>query len=151
VRNLWTHEMSGPLVGGVNVSVAPDDVAMLRVSRKNDFPLPPLITADSFLVSIRSTGGASQKLTRALTVTNKGTAELPLWRIEEGLPPWLSVIVSKSGRSQTFTNTVSTAGLKKGLYHAVVRADNTEPVSDKPMSALYYDVDLEVTQDVSGK
>ena len=45
---------------------------------------------------------------------------------------------------------VSTAALKKGLYHALVRADNTEPVSGKPMSALYYDVDLEVTQDVRG-
>ncbi len=49
------------------------------------------------------------------------------------------------GKSQTFTNTVSTAGLKPGLYHAVVRADNVEPVSGRPMSALYYDVDLEVT------
>jgi len=67
----------------------------------------------------------------------------------EGLPPWLSVTVLKSGKSQTFTNTVSTAGLKKGLYHAVVRADNTEPVSGKPMSALYYDVDLEIIQEVS--
>ena len=47
-----------------------------------------------------------------------------------------------------FTNTVSTAGLKKGLYHAVVRADNIEPVSGKPMSSLYYDVDLEVPADV---
>jgi hypothetical protein len=57
--------------------------------------------------------------------------------------------VSKNGKSQTFINTVSTAGLKKGLYHAVVRADNTEPVSGQPMSALYYDVDLEVTREVS--
>jgi hypothetical protein len=41
--------------------------------------------------------------------------------------------------------------LKKGLYHAVVRADNTEPVSGQPMSALCYDVDLEVARDVSGR
>jgi len=31
------------------------------------------------------------------------------------------------------------------------RADNTEPVSGKPMSALYYDVDLEVTRDVRNR
>ena len=57
-----------------------------------------------------------------------------------GLPSWLSVTVTKHGKSQTLTNTVSTAGLAKGSYHAVVRADNTEPVSRQPMSALYYDV-----------
>jgi hypothetical protein len=45
-------------------------------------------------------------------------------------------------------NTVSTAGLKRGLYHTVVRLDNIEPVSGRPMSAVYYDVDLEVTDDV---
>ena len=61
-----------------------------------------------------------------------------------GLPSWLSVAVTKHGKSQTLSNTVSTAGLAKGLYHAVVRADNIEPVSGQPMSALYYDVDLEV-------
>jgi alpha-galactosidase len=151
VRNLWTHETSGPLTGGVTVSVAPDDIAMLRISTKNNFPLPPIIVADSYLVSLRSTGGTPQKLTGAITVTNRGSSELPPWRIGEGLPGWLSVTVSKNGKSQTFTNSTSTAGLKKGLYHAVVRADNTEPVSGKPMSTLYYDVDLEVTQDVSSE
>jgi hypothetical protein len=55
------------------------------------------------------------------------------------------VAVTRNGKSQTLTNTVSTAGVKKGLYHAVVRADNIEPLSGKPMSALYYDVDLQVT------
>jgi len=124
----------------VTVDVAPGDVAMLRVSMKNDFPLPPIIVADSCLISLRSTGRVPQKLTGTITVTNKGSS---------GLPPWLSVTVSKNGKSQTFINTVSTAGLKKGLYHAVVRADNTEPVSGQPMSALYYDVDLEVTREVS--
>jgi len=54
------------------------------------------------------------------------------------------VLVRRSGNSQTLTNTVSTAGLKQGFYHALVRADNVEPVSGKPMSALYYDVDLEI-------
>ena len=151
VRNLWTHETSGPLVGGVNVSVAPDDVAMLRVSRKNDFPLPPIIVADSYVVSLRSKGSAPQKLSGAITITSKGSFELPLWRVGKGLPAWLSVTVTKNEKSQTFTNTVSTAGLKKGLYHAVVRADNTEPVSGRPISSHYYDVDLEVAQDVSGK
>jgi alpha-galactosidase len=151
VRNLWTHETSGPLTGGVTVSVAPDDAAMLRISMKDDFPLPPIIVADSYLISLRSAGSAPQQLTGAITITNRGSAELPHWRVGEGLPPWLSVNVTKNGRSQTFTNMVSTAGLKKGLYHAVVRADNTEPVSGKPLSALYYDVDLEVTGDVSGQ
>ena len=151
VRNLWTHETTGPSTGGVTVSVAPDDVAMLRVSVKDDFPLPPIIVADTYLVSLRATGATPQKLTGTITITNKGSAELPLWRVGEGLPAWLSVTVNKSGKSQTFINTISTAGLKKGLYHAVVRADNSEPVSGKPMSALYYDVDLEVSRDVSGK
>jgi hypothetical protein len=150
-RNLWSRETTGPLTGGVTVTVAPEDVAMLRISVRDDFPLPPIIVADSYLVSLRSTSGTPQKLAGAIAVTDRGTAELPLWRVGKGLPSWLSVTVSKSGNSQTFTNTVSTAGLKKGLYHAVVRADNTEPVSGKPMSALYYDVDLEVTQDAKGK
>jgi len=50
-----------------------------------------------------------------------------------------------------FTNRVSTAGLKKGVYHAIVRADNAEPITGRPMSALYYDIDLEVEQDVGGR
>ena len=37
---------------------------------------------------------------------------------------------------------VSSAGLPPW------RADNVEPISGKPMSALYYDVDLEVARDV---
>jgi hypothetical protein len=45
---------------------------------------------------------------------------------------------------------IPTSGLKKGLYHAVVRLDNAEPVSGKPMSAVYYDIDLEVPNDVKG-
>jgi len=32
-----------------------------------------------------------------------------------------------------------------------MRADNTEPRSNKPLSALYYDVDLEIPGDVSRK
>jgi hypothetical protein len=150
VRNLWTHETTGPLTGGVTVNVAPGDVVLLRVSAKNDFPLPPVLVADSYLVSLRSEGSSSEKLSAEITVTNMGSAELPLWRVGAGLPAWLSVGVSKKGNNQTFFSTVSTAGLKKGSYHAVVRADNTEPVSGRPMSAFYYDVDLEVTRDVGG-
>ncbi len=56
--------------------------------------------------------------------------------------------VEGSGKSQKLVNTVRTAELKKGAYHALVRADNVETVSGKPMSALYYDVDLEVVDDV---
>jgi alpha-galactosidase len=145
VRNLWTHETTGPMTGGCTVNVAPDDVAMLRVSAKNDFPIPPVIVADSYLVSMKTAGPGLQKLVGTITVTNKGSADLAPWRVAGGLPPWLSVTVAASGKSQTFTNTVSAAGLKPGPYHAVVRADNAEPVSGRPMSALYYDVDLEVT------
>ena len=65
----------------------------------------------------------------------------------QGLPAWLAVTVAKNGQTQTITNTVSTAGLKKGLSHAVVRLDNVEPISGKPMSAVYYDVDVEVADD----
>ena len=149
VRNLWTHETTGPFTGGVTVSISPGDVAMLRVSEKNDFPMPPILMADSYLVSLRTASPAPETLSGTITVTNRGSAELPQWRVAEGLPSWLTVTVIRTGRSQTFTNSISTAGLKKGLYHALVRADNTEPVSGRPMSALYYDVDLEVTRDVS--
>jgi hypothetical protein len=64
--------------------------------------------------------------------------------VHAGLPSWLLVTVSQSGNTQTFSTKVSTPGLAKGRYHAVVRADNREPLSGLPMSALYYDVDLEV-------
>ncbi len=149
VRNLWTHETSGPHAGGVNVPVGPDDVAFLRISKTNEFPIPPVLVADAYLVSLRSTGSRPEKLTGTVTVANKGSTDLPPWSVDPGsLPPWLSVSVTGSGKSQAFVNTVSTAGLKKGSYHAVVRADNVEPVSGKPMSALYYDVDLEVPRDV---
>ena len=150
MRNLWTHETTGPVTGGVAVSVAPDEAAFLRVSPRNDFPIPPIIAANSYLVSLRSAGTAPQKLAGAITVTNKGSAELAPWRVGKGLPDWLSVAVTTNGKSQTFTNTVSTAGLKPGLYHAVVRADNVEPLSGRPLSALYYDVDLEVAPGAAG-
>lgn len=149
VRNLWTHETTGPQAGGVSVSIGPDDVAFLRISKKNDFPIPPILVADTYLISLRAAGSRPEKLTGTVTVTNKGSSDLPPWRVDpRSLPPWLSVAVMGSGKNQAFVNTVSTAGLKKGPYHAVVRADNVEPISGRPMSALYYDVDLEVARNV---
>jgi alpha-galactosidase len=149
VRNLWTRETSGPHAGGVNVSVGPDDVAFFRISKKNEFPIPPILVADTYLVSFRSTTARDEKLTGTVTATNKGSSDLPPWRVDQkSLPPWLAVAVTESGRSQTFVNSVSTAGLKKGSYHAIVRADNVEPISGRTMSAFYYDVDLEVVRNV---
>jgi alpha-galactosidase len=150
VRNLWRHQTTGPHRGGISVRVAPNDVALLRISRTNAFPVPPIIVADSYLVSFRTAGPAAHKLTRAITVKTNGSDELPLWKVRPGLPSWLSVAVTRNGMTQTLTNTVSTGGLKKGLYHALVRADNIEPVSGRPMSSLYYDVDLEITGGAGG-
>jgi len=148
VRNLWTHETSGPHKGGFTVSVGPNDVAFLRVSKTDDFPIPPVLVADTYRLVLRSTGARPETLTGRITVTNKGSSDLAPWRIDpESLPPWLEVAVTRSGRTQTFVNTVSTKGLKKGNHHAIVRADNVEPVSGRPMSALYYDADLEVVRD----
>jgi hypothetical protein len=144
VRNLWMHRTTGPHRGGITVTVPASDVALLRISESNAFPEPPVIVADSYWLSFRVPAAGPQKLTGAITVKTTGSDELPLWKVRPGLPSWLSVVVTKHGRSQTLANTVSTAGLAKGLYHAVVRADNIEPVSRQPISALYYDVDLEV-------
>ena len=149
VRDLWARTTSGPHAGGFKVSAGPDDVAFLRLSKNNDFPVPPIIVADTYLVSLRSTAARPEVLTGAVTVANKGTSDLAPWRVDlRSLPPWLRVEVAGSGRTQTFLNTVSTAGLKKGAYHAQVRADNIEPVTGRPLSALYYDVDLEVVRNV---
>jgi hypothetical protein len=149
VRNLWTHETTGPHAGGVDVSVGGGDVAFLRISRTKEFPIPPVLVADTYLLSLRSTGARPEILAGTVTVTNKGSHDLPLWRVDpRSLPQWLKVSVTASGKTQTIVNTVSTAGLKKGLYHALVRADNVEPVSGKAMSAFYYDVDLEVGRNV---
>ena len=144
VRNLWTHQTTGPQRDGIAVTVPPGDVALLRISKSNSFPLPPVIVADSYRVSFRAPVSGSQKLTKAIAVKTTGSDELPLWKVRPGLPSWLTVAVTKRGKNQTFASTISTAGLAKGSYHAVVRADNIEPVSRQPMSAFYYDVDLEV-------
>jgi alpha-galactosidase len=151
VRNLWTHHTTGPHGGGVSVTVAPNDVALLRISKTNAFPVPPIVAADTYLVSLRAEGSTARKLTAAVTVKTNGSDALPLWKVRPGLPIWLSVAVRRNGKSQTLTNTVSTAGLKKGLYHALVRADNVEPRAGRPMSALYYDVDLEITGGAGGR
>ena len=147
VRDLWAHATQGPAIspkGVLSVQVDPGDVRFLRISRSKDFPLPPVIVADTYLIALKAAGPSPQKLTRTLTLTDKGTADLPLWKVRPDLPRWLTVSVAKNGKRQTVTNTISAAGLKKGSYHAVVRLDNVEPVSGKPMSAVYYDVDLEV-------
>jgi hypothetical protein len=150
MRDLWTHQTTGPHAGGISVTVPPNDVAMLRISKSKDFQLPPIIITDTYLVSLRASGTAAQTLSAAVTIRNQGSAELPFWRVREGLPGWLSVTVARNGKSQILTNRISTAGLKKGFYHAVVRVDNKEPVSGRPMSTIYYDVDLEVLDDVGG-
>jgi alpha-galactosidase len=152
VRDLWQHVTSGAAVredGSLSIKVEPNNVQFFRVSKSKDFPLPPVIVADTYLVSLRASGTSPQKLTGTINLTNKGSSELPLWKVRQDLPAWLSVSVAKNGKTQTVLNTVSTAGLKKGLYHAVVRLDNTEPVSGKPMSAVYYDIDLEVPKGTS--
>ena len=150
-RDLWRHTAAGHSIspdGVMSVQVEPNDVRFFRISKSKDFPLPPVIVADTYLVSLRASGASPEKLTGTINLTNKGDSELPLWKVRQDLPAWLSVSVAKNGKTHKVMNTVSTSGLKKGLYHAVVRLDNTEPVSGKPMSAVYYDIDLEVPQDV---
>lgn len=149
VRDLWKRETSGPHRGGIDVSVGPDDVAFLRLSRKDDFPVPPIVVADRTRLSFKTSGARPEALIGAVRLANKGSSDLPPWRVDpRTLPPWLRAGVLAGGKSQAIVNTVSTAGLKKGVYHALVRADNVEPVTGKPMSAVYYDVDLEVVRDV---
>jgi len=147
VRDLWQHATSkgsaGP-DGTFSVTVGPQDVRFLRVSRSSEFQLPPVIVADTYLLSFEAPESSPQTLAKTLTLKNKGTSDLPPWKVRPGLPSWLTVTVAKNGRTQTVANRVSTAGLRKGLYHAVVRLDNVEPVSGRPMSAAYYDVDLDV-------
>jgi hypothetical protein len=153
VRDLWRHDAAAAASGPDDVRsipVAAGDVVFLRIGKANTFPLPPVILADSWLVSLRAGGTAPEKLTGAIRLTNKGSAELPPWRVGKDLPPWLAVAVTQEGQTQRITTTVATTGLKKGSYHAFVRLDNTEPVSGKPMSAAYFDVDLEIPQDIAG-
>ena len=147
VRDLWRHVTSNGAAGpdgSFPVTVWPEDVRFLRVSRSSEFPLPPIIVADTYLLTFEAPERAARKLAKTLTLVNKGTAELAPWKVAPGLPAWLTVTVSTDGRRQTVTNTVSPGALRRGMYHALVRLDNVEPVSGRPMSAVYYDVDLDV-------
>jgi alpha-galactosidase len=153
VRDLWQHSTTKRSLGADNVlsfQVEPNDVRFVRISKSKDFLLPPVIVADTYLISLKASGLSPEKLNGTISLTNKGSSELPPWKVLQNLPAWLSVTATKKGKTQTIMNTVSTSGLKKGLYHTIVRLDNTEPVSGKPMSAVYYDIDLEVPQDVGG-
>ena len=144
VRDLWQHTTKNSKGGTFSVTVGPQDVRFLRISKSREFPLPPIIVADTYLLSFRGAGQAVEKLTGTITLTNKGTTDLPLWKVRSELPAWLTVSVDKNGQVQKITNRISTAGLSKGSYHAMVRLDNSEPLSGKQTSAVYYDVDLEV-------
>jgi alpha-galactosidase len=147
VRDLWRHETSNGAArpdGTFAVTVWPKDVRFLRVSRSSDFPRPPVIVADTYLLSFEAPERAGLRLQKTLALVNQGTAELAPWKVAPGLPAWLTVAVTREGRRQTVVNTVSPGALKKGMYHAVVRLDNVEPVSGRPMSAVYYDVELDV-------
>ena len=86
VRNLWTHETMAPRPGGLSVALAPDEAALLRLSRNSLFPLPPIIVADSYLLTFRATGAGATKLTHVLTVKTNGTDELAPWKVQPGLP-----------------------------------------------------------------
>jgi len=144
VRNLWKHQTTGPIANGMKLIIRPNDVVMLRLSSSKDFPLPPIISADTYLISLRARSSRPEKLSASLTIHNAGTTDLPLWKVHGSLPSWLSVKITKKGRSQTVTNLINTAGLSSGYYHTMVRLDNIEPISKRPMSAFYYDVEIEV-------
>ncbi len=144
VRDIWKHSTIGPQDEGISVTVPPNDVAMFRISRSKDFPIPPIISTDTYLISLRSTEGDLQTLSATMTIFNRGTTELPLWKVSSQLPPWLSVNVTRKGKDQIVTNIVRPVGLRQGLYHALVRLDNTDPISGQPISAIYYDIDLEI-------
>jgi len=144
VRDLWKHQTTGPITRGLSVTVPPNDVIMLRLSRSKDFPLPPIISADTYLISLHSKSSKPEKLSASLTIHNAGKVDLPLWKVHGPLPPWLFVKITKKGNNQIITNQINTAGLSPGYYHTIVRLDNTEPISKRPMSAFYYEVELEV-------
>jgi len=149
-RNLWTHETAGPHTGGLSVEVAPNDAALFRLSKRNTFPIPPIISADTYLLTFRAGGTAARSLSKAIKISDQGTSALPAWKVTSKLPPWLHVAVVREDEGQTVTCTVAPDGLERGRHHAQVRLDNKEPVSGRPMSAFYFDVDLEVDHDAGG-
>jgi len=144
VRDLWKHQTNGPITRGLSLTVPPNDVIMLRLSSSRDFPLPPIVSADTYLLSLRGKSSRPEKLSASLTIHNAGTVDLPLWKVHGSPPSWLSVKITKRGKNQMVTNQINTAGLSSGYYHTTVRLDNTEPISKRPMSAFYYDVEIEV-------
>jgi len=145
VRDLWKHETTGPFKEGVTLTAEANGVSFIRVSKTGEFPIPPIIVADTYRVALKAGGEPAKPVAGKITVVNKGSSELAAWKVDpKSVPAWLKVSVEVSGRSQTFVNAANPAGLMKGTYHAQVRADNVEPISGKPMSALYYDVDLEI-------
>jgi hypothetical protein len=83
MRDLWQHVTSSPLIspdGSLSVMVEPNDVKMFRISKSKDFPRPPVVIADTYVLSLRATGTSPQNLTGTITLTNKGSSELPLWK-----------------------------------------------------------------------
>jgi alpha-galactosidase len=144
VRDLWKHQTTGPIANGMKLTIPPNDVIMLRLSSSKDFPLPPIISADTYLIFLRARSSRPEKLSASLTIHNAGTTDLPLWKVHGSLPSWLSVKITKKGKNQTVTNQINTVGLSSGYYHTMVRLDNIEPISKRPMSAFYYDVEIEV-------
>lgn len=149
VRDFWKHQTTGPVTQGLSLTVLPNDEIMLHLSRAKDFPLPLIICADNYLISLRSTGSKPEKLSASLTIHNAGTDDLPPRKVHEQLPSWLSIKITREGKNQVITNQVNTAGLRQGHYHYIVRLDNSEPVSGKPMTVFYYDLDLKVLKHVS--
>ena len=142
-RNLWAHKTTGPHAGGLSVRVAPNDVAIFRISKNRAFPIPPIIWADSYQVTFRGGDAMTARgLSKAIKITNRGTHALGAWKVTSKLPDWLNVTVVKGDHVQTVTCTASTAGLERGLYHVLVRLDNKDPVSGRALSAFYFDVDL---------
>jgi len=144
VRDLWKHTTSGPFRDSAVVSVATDEAAMLRFSKIDSFPIPPIIVADKYLVQFNSIVGQSGQLVDSIILTNKGSDVLPLFSVQENAS-WLSINVNRNGKRQGLVTTVQPSGLVAGTYHAVVRAANTEPRSGLPMSTVICDVELRVT------
>ncbi len=87
VRDLWTHRTTGPDRGGTTVSVPAGDVAFLRVSKTRDFPLPPVLVADSYLLSFHVARADRQKLTDAITVRTTGRMNCRSGKCAPGFRP----------------------------------------------------------------
>jgi len=145
VRDLWNHTTAGPLRRGLTVDVPPHDTRMFRISGTDRFPVPPILVASTYDAAFHTVAGR-HTLVDTLRVTNKGSSDLPLWKLKGELPPWLRVsVIRLNASAQAFVTQVSTAGLAAGSYHALVTAGNTEPVSGLPMSTFWYDVHLDVS------